>query len=105
MNVTGVPDGKAGVEAFAASDAGWFDAVLMDLRMPVMDGISAAGAIRALDRSDAKKVPVLAVSADTFPEDVERCRMAGMNGHIAKPIDPSMLYHALSACINNTSDV
>lgn len=105
MNVTGVPDGKAGVEAFAASDAGWFDAVLMDLRMPVMDGISAACAIRALDRADAKKVPILAVSADAFTEDVEKCRTAGMNGHIAKPIDPSVLYHTLAACIYNTSDV
>jgi len=100
MEVTCASDGKAGVEAYAASTGGWFDAVLLDLRMPVMDGISAAQAIRALDRPDAKEVPILAVSADAFADDVEKCRAAGMNGHVAKPIDPSLLYRTLSELLH-----
>jgi signal transduction histidine kinase len=103
MVVTGAQNGKAGVEAFAASETGRFDVVLMDLRMPVMDGVSAAYAIRALDRPDAKSVPILAVSADAFAEDVEKCRAAGMNGHVAKPIDPSSLCHSLVACMGKTA--
>jgi CheY-like chemotaxis protein len=71
----------------------------MDLRMPVMGGIAAAKAIRGMDRPDAKSVPIIAMTADAFDDDVQECMAAGMNGHIAKPIDPEALYRALSAAV------
>jgi CheY-like chemotaxis protein/two-component sensor histidine kinase len=95
MEVVGAENGKLGVEAFEKSSAGWFDVVLLDLRMPVMDGFTAARAIRAMDRPDAKNVPILAVSADAYADDVQKCGDVGMNGHIAKPIDPGILYDTL----------
>ena len=90
-------NGEAGVRRFSQSAAGEYHAVFMDLRMPVMDGLSAAAAIRALDRPDAGTVPIIAMTADAFDEDVRKCLDAGMNGHIAKPIDPEAMYAALSA--------
>jgi signal transduction histidine kinase/ActR/RegA family two-component response regulator len=88
-------NGKLGVEAFRASAPGGIDAVLLDLRMPVMDGFAAARAIRSLDRADAAVVPIFAVSADAYPEDVQRCREAGMNGHLAKPVSAADVLSAL----------
>jgi signal transduction histidine kinase/AmiR/NasT family two-component response regulator len=93
-------DGQKGAEAFAASPAGYFDCILMDIRMPVMDGYEAARAIRALDRPDAKTVPILAMTADAFADDVQKCLDAGMNGHISKPIEPDVLFGTLSAVIS-----
>ena len=92
-------NGKLGMERFAASPLSYFDAVLMDVRMPVMDGYEATRAIRALPRADAKTVPILAMTADAFSGDVKRCLEAGMNGHIAKPIDPGMLNRQLAEVI------
>jgi CheY-like chemotaxis protein len=71
----------------------------MDLRMPVMDGLEAARRIRALPRSDAGSVPIIAMTADAFTDDVQRCLDAGMNGHISKPIDPQTLYDTLTHAI------
>jgi CheY-like chemotaxis protein len=88
-------DGQQGVEAFAASTAGFYAAILMDIRMPVMNGYEAARAIRSLDRPDAATVPILAMTADAFTDDVQKCLDAGMNGHVSKPIDPPTLYSAL----------
>ena len=93
-------DGQKAVEKFAKTDIGFFDAILMDIRMPVMDGIQAARAIRALTRDDAKTVPILAMTADAFTEDIQKCLDAGMNGHIAKPIEPEKLYSSLAAAVN-----
>jgi signal transduction histidine kinase/ActR/RegA family two-component response regulator len=95
MIVSLADDGKAGLELFRDSPPDYFDAVLMDIRMPVMDGLEAAKAIRALDRQDAKDVPIIAMTADAFVEDVQKCMQAGMDGHIAKPIDPETLYREL----------
>lgn len=78
-------DGEKGVEAFNASPAGHYDFILMDLRMPVMNGYQATAAIRALQRADASSVPVIALTADAFEEDKQRCLAAGMNDFIAKP--------------------
>lgn len=99
MHVSCAADGKQGVDFFAASDVGSFDVILMDLRMPILDGCSAAKLIRAMDRSDAKTIPILAMTADTSAEDIQRCREAGMNGHIAKPIDRELLYEALAKAL------
>ncbi len=91
-----VKDGRQALEAFRASGNGKFDAVLMDIRMPEMDGLEAARSIRALDRADAKKVPIVAMSANAFDEDVKASLAAGMNEHLSKPIDSQILYTALS---------
>ena len=72
--------------------------------MPVMDGYEATRAIRQLDRPDADTVPIIAMTADAFADDVQKCRDAGMNGHIAKPIDPQMLYDELAREIENAQE-
>ncbi len=95
MSVTCAGDGQEGAALFADSPAGAFDVVLMDLRMPVMDGYSAARTIRTMERADAASVPILAMSADAYEEDLRRCREAGMNGHVSKPIDVSVLRREL----------
>ena len=71
---------------FEKSEPGYYDAVLMDIRMPVMTGYEAAKALRALEREDAD-IPIIAMTADAFSEDIQRCLDCGMNAHIAKPID------------------
>ena len=83
------------VERFAACEKGHFDAILMDMRMPVMDGLSAAQAIRKLNRPDAKTVPIIALTANAFEEDVKQCLQAGMNAHLAKPVDIETLKKTL----------
>jgi len=88
-------DGQKGATLFSQSPLHYFDCILMDLRMPVLDGIGAAQTIRAMTRPDARTVPILAMTADAFSDDIRRCLEAGMNGHIAKPIDPPLLYEAL----------
>ena len=80
-------DGAECVERFRASEPGHYDAILMDVRMPRMNGYEATRAIRALDRPDAVTVPIVAMTADAFAEDRERARACGMSGHVSKPID------------------
>ena len=89
-------DGKQGYECFAASRPGHFDVVLMDVQMPVMNGYQATEAIRASAHPQAAAIPILAMTADAFSEDVEKARRAGMNEHLAKPIEPETLYSVLS---------
>ena len=88
-------DGKCAVEAFENSAARYYDLILMDIQMPVMDGYEAARSIRATDRPDAKTVPIYAMTANTFAEDIEKALDSGMNGHIAKPIDVNALMKVL----------
>ncbi len=88
-------DGKEALDMFAHSEEGYYDAVLMDIRMPVMDGLEAATAIRRLDRPDAESVPILALTANAFDEDVKRSLQAGMNAHLTKPVVPEVLYDNL----------
>lgn len=85
--VTTVRDGKQAVDLFDSMPAGTFAAILMDVMMPVMDGLSATKAIRALDRADAKTIPIIAMTANAFMEDAQKCFDAGMNAHLAKPLD------------------
>ena len=92
-------NGEIAVRMFSEKDPGYYDAVLMDVRMPVMDGYTATAAIRALERADAKTVPIIAMTANAFEEDVEHSLNAGMNGHLSKPIEPDMLYAALGKLV------
>ena len=92
-------NGLDAVERFSKSAPGTFDAILMDIRMPVMDGISAARRIRALDRPDAQTVPIIAMTANAYLEDREQTKAAGMNAHLAKPIDTQALYRTLNGLL------
>jgi len=93
-------NGLRALEMFSESDAGYYDAILMDVRMPVMDGLSATEAIRALERPDAKTIPIIAMTANVFDEDVERSLNAGMNAHLFKPIEPDKMYDTLKKLIS-----
>ncbi len=88
-------NGKEAVDRFTACAAGYFDLILMDIQMPVMDGYAAARAIRASGRPDAETVPIYAMTANIFAEDIAKAREYGMNGHIAKPIDINKLMQTL----------
>lgn len=81
-----VKNGQQAVECFSRNPQGTFDAILMDVMMPVMDGIAATKAIRALDREDASEIPIIAMTANAFDEDGQRCIAAGMNAHLTKPL-------------------
>ena len=92
-------NGKEVLEMFRNSSPGYYDAILMDVRMPEMDGLDAAKAIRALDRADAKNIPIIALTANAFDEDVQRSMQAGMNAHLSKPVEPEHLYQVLEESI------
>jgi len=96
MVVEVAEDGMRGIEAYKRSAEYFYDAILMDIRMPVMDGYEAAMAIRGSGRKDAQTVPVIAMTADAFSEDKQKCIAAGMNAHIAKPVDPDMMFRTLA---------
>ncbi len=87
MRMEEAEDGQQAVEMFAASQPGYYDLILMDMQMPVMDGCTASQAIRVMDRPDAKRVAIIAMTANVFKEDIERVLQAGMDGHIGKPLD------------------
>ncbi len=93
-------DGLQAVELFRQSEPGYFDMILMDIQMPCMDGYAAARAIRAMDRPDAKTVPILAMTANAFAEDAERSRQAGMDAHIPKPLEIAAVYATLNEILN-----
>ena len=88
-------NGKEGLLLFEKSSPYYYAAILMDLRMPVMDGYEATSRIRSLPRPDAKTVPIIAMTADAFDEDVQNCLQNGMNAHISKPINPNILQKTL----------
>ena len=92
---TRAENGQRCVELFRDAPAGTFDAILMDMQMPVMDGPNAARAIRALDRPDAKTIPIIALTANAYREDVDVCVAAGMNAHLAKPLSVDKVVAAL----------
>ena len=80
-------DGQICLDKFGKSSEGYYDAILMDIRMPHMTGYEATKAIRGLNHPDALSIPIIAMSADAFSDDIQRCLEFGMNAHIAKPID------------------
>ena len=88
-------DGKEAIEKFEASEPGTYDMILMDIQMPVMNGYEATEIIRKSEHSDAASIPIYAMTADAFTEDVNLALAAGMDGHIAKPIDTKLLYQAM----------
>ncbi len=94
--VTPAMNGQEAVDAFAGNPEGTFDLIIMDIMMPVMDGITATKTIRAMARPDASKIPIIAMTANAFEEDIRSTREAGMNVHLSKPIDVDMLLKTLS---------
>ena len=97
-SVTVVADGKQALERFRQDPPGTYDALLMDMMMPVMDGLSATRAIRALDRPDAKTIPIIATTANAFTDDAEKCLRAGMNAHLPKPLQMQSVIETLARC-------
>ncbi|MBQ8730870.1 MAG: response regulator [Lachnospiraceae bacterium] len=88
-------NGKEGVDMFIAANEGYYDVIFMDISMPIMNGYEATKAIRSLEREDAKNVPIIAITANAFTDDVEKCIECGMNQHISKPIDVNRVYAVL----------
>ena len=85
-------NGKICVEKYQVAEPGYYDAILMDLRMPEMNGLEAARTIRAMSREDASRIPIIAMTADAFSDDIKACLDSGMNGHVAKPLNmPELL--------------
>ena len=84
-------NGKEAVEAFASKEPGYYDLILMDVMMPEVTGTEAATIIRKMERPDAKQIPIVAMSANAFADDIQRSLDAGMNDHLAKPIDEQKL--------------
>ena len=99
MKVDHAENGKIAVEMFAEHEAGHYDAILMDIRMPEMDGLEATRVIRAMDRADAGTVPIIALTANAFDEDVQRSMQAGLNAHLSKPVDPEALFTTLEELV------
>ena len=92
-------NGEEAVKIFSKSEKGLYSAILMDVRMPVMDGLQATREIRALDHPDAKSIPIIAMTANVFDEDVERSLEAGMDTHLSKPVEPDVLYETMARLI------
>ncbi len=92
-------NGRIVLDMFRESLPDHYDAILMDVRMPEMDGLEATAAIRALDREDAKRIPIIAMTANAFDEDVQRSMQVGMNAHLSKPVEPDYLYQTLEELI------
>ena len=99
MEVDHAENGQIAVDKFAEHEPGYYDAILMDIRMPVMDGLEATRAIRSIDRDDAKTIPIIALTANAFDEDVQRSLQAGMNAHLSKPVEPETLFRTLEELI------
>ena len=97
-------NGRIAVDMFKAAEPGYYDAILMDLRMPEMDGLTATRIIRGLDRADAKRIPIIALSANAFESDIKESLGAGMDAHLAKPADAELLYSTLKKTISSASE-
>ena len=105
MEVTCAADGKEAVEIFEKSEPDYFGVIYMDIMMPRMNGLDAARTIREMKRRDAMRVPIIAMSANAFAEDIINSRLAGMNVHLAKPLDAEKMIVALKQCMADNRDV
>ena len=105
MRVDWAENGREALNRFVSSAPGEYAAILMDIRMPVMDGLEAAAAIRKLDHPRAATVPIIAMSANAFAEDVALSLESGMNEHLSKPIDMAKLERALKICIEKEEEI
>lgn len=93
---------RKAVDIFNSSDIGYFDIILMDIRMPVMNGLDATRMIREADRQDAKTIPVIALTANAYNDEIKLCKEAGMNNHISKPVNIQIFYSVIEdAVLNN----
>ena len=101
METDHAENGQQALEMFRDSAPGTYDAILMDSRMPVMNGLDATKAIRALDHPDAKTIPIIALTANAFDEDVQRSLQAGMNAHLSKSVESDHLYRTLELLIRD----
>ena len=99
MDVEHAENGRVAVEMFSRHEEGYYDAILMDMRMPEMDGLEATRRIRGLDRNDAKTIPIIALTANVFDEDVQRSMQAGLDAHLSKPVEPELLFETLENLI------
>ncbi|MEG1049812.1 MAG: response regulator, partial [Oscillospiraceae bacterium] len=95
LSIEVAENGLQAIETFAQKPDGYYDAILMDIRMPVMDGLTAAKSIRHMRKPDAKTIPIVAMTANAFDEDIEKTKAAGMDAHLAKPIEPQLLYQTM----------
>ena len=101
MQVEHAVNGRIAVEMFDQAEPGYYDAVLMDMRMPEMDGLEATRRIRSLNRPDARTIPIIALTANAFDEDVQRSMQAGLNAHLSKPVEPQALFETLESLIRS----
>ena len=104
-DVTKAWNGQEAVELFRNSASGELDVILMDIMMPVMNGYEATQMIRSLDREDAKTIPIIAMTANAFTEDRIRAKEAGMNEHVAKPVDVEVLVKVIHKLVEDTADI
>lgn len=96
--ITRVADGKQALERFSVEPEGTYDAILMDVMMPVMDGLAATEAIRKLERPEAKRIPIIAMTANAYAEDARKCLAAGMNAHLSKPLQMDKVLETIARC-------
>lgn len=104
FNVETAENGLRALEMFSKSTTGYYDAIIMDIRMPLMDGLTAASSIRHLSNEDAAEIPIIAMTANAFDNDIEKSKEAGMDAHLAKPIDPERLFQTLYDLIFRKED-
>ena len=97
-------NGKIAIDLFSSHQENYYSAILMDMRMPEMDGLEATKRIRAMERTDAKKIPIIALTANAFDEDVQRSLQAGLNAHLTKPIQQEVLFETLESLVKREGD-
>ncbi len=102
--VTPAMNGQEAVDAFSMNPSGTFDIIIMDIMMPVMDGITAAKTIRAMEREDAKTIPIIAMTANAYEEDIQKTHDAGMNAHLSKPIDIDLMLKTLAIFYSSSQE-
>jgi len=99
MEVVVAKNGQLGVDVFASSALNYFAGILMDIRMPIMDGLTTTRNIRSMERNDAKTIPIIAMSGNAYQEDISKAKVAGMDAYLTKPVIPGLLYHTLAEWI------